>query len=66
MSVGEIIDIIQSAAGTSLEVACDNQVRSNELFDVYADISKAASGLGWRPQVSFWEGVGRVLDSGDC
>lgn len=66
MAVREIIDIIQSAAGTSLEVVCDNQVRSNEISDVYADIGKAAQEMGWQPRVSFFEGVRRVLDSGGC
>lgn len=66
MSVREIIDTIQSVAGTSLEVVCDNQARLNEIPDVYADISKAAQALGWQPKVSFFEGIRRVLDSWSC
>lgn len=63
MSVREIIEIIQSAAGTSLEVLCDNRSRVNEISDVYADICKAAQEMGWQPRVSFLEGIRRVLDS---
>lgn len=61
MSVREIIDIIQSAAGTALEVVCENRTRINEIPDVYADISKAAREMAWRPRVSFLEGVRKLL-----
>lgn len=61
MSVREIIDTIQSVAGSSLEVVCANQVRTNEIPDVYADINKAVNELGWRPRVSFIDGCRRIL-----
>ena len=62
LSVTEIIDIIQSVAGTSLEVIGENIPRWNEIQDVYADIGKAQQELAWRPRCSFAEGVRKMLN----
>lgn len=63
LSVQEVIDIIQDVAGTHKEIVCDNTVRSNELMDVVADISKARNELGWHPQYSFREGIENMIRS---
>ncbi len=64
LSVKEIIDVIQSVAGTSLEIICENLSRRNEIQDVYADINKAWQELAWQPKCSFAEGVMEILNSG--
>lgn len=64
MSVKEIIDVIQSVMGTSLEINCAYLPRKNEIPDVYADITKARQELGWIPEYSLAEGVMKILDSG--
>lgn len=61
LSVAEIIDVIQSVAGTHLPVESNDEVRKNEISDLYADISKADTALGWYPTVSFRDGVSRLL-----
>ena len=63
LSVKEIIDIIQSVMGTSLEIICENIPRKNELQDVYADINKARRELAWMPKCNLAEGVMKILDS---
>ena len=63
LSVKEIIDIIQSVAGTSLEVIGESIPRRNEIQDVYADISKIRQELAWQPRYSFAEGVRKMLNS---
>lgn len=63
LSVKEVIDIIQEAARTHKEIVCDNEVRSNELLDVVADISKVGNELGWHPQYSFREGIENMIRS---
>ncbi|MDU0363144.1 NAD(P)-dependent oxidoreductase [Rhizobium sp. 25PS6] len=49
-SVREIIDILQEAAGTALPVVSSCTVRRNEIPDVRADITRARTVLGWRPE----------------
>lgn len=63
LSVKEVIDIIQNVAGTCKEIICDDVVRSNELMDVVADISKAGKELGWYPEYSFWAGIENIIHS---
>lgn len=63
LSVKEVIDVIQDVAGTCKEIICDNEVRSNELMDVVADISKAGKELGWHPEYSFRAGIENIIRS---
>lgn len=61
ISVRELIGVIQTAAGTELPVISEDQARRNEIEDVYADISKAQTLLGWDPSVTFQQGIERML-----
>lgn len=61
LSVQEVIDAIQEAAGTHKKIVCVNTVRTNELIDVVADISKAGNELGWRPETSFLTGTENII-----
>ena len=61
LSVKEVIDIIQDVARTNKEIVSEKNVRSNELVNVVADISKTRQMLGWQPQHSFREGVERMI-----
>jgi len=63
MSVQEVIDAIQNIADTQKTVVCDNAIRTNELMDVVADISKAGSELGWHPGFSFHAGIESIIRS---
>lgn len=63
LSVGEIVEAIQSVAGTSLPVVSENTPRQNEISDVYADISQAEQELHWRPQYTFEQGIKFILSS---
>jgi nucleoside-diphosphate-sugar epimerase len=63
LSVQEVINIIQNVAGTEKKIICDNVIRSNELMDVVADISKAENIIGWKPKYSFQQGVEKILSS---
>jgi GDP-4-dehydro-6-deoxy-D-mannose reductase len=62
-SVREVIDTIQSAAGTHLPVVSEGEPRANEIPDVRADITRAQTVLGWRPRYSLADGIGRMLAS---
>lgn len=63
LSVQEVIDAIQGIADTQKEVVCDNAVRTNELMDVVADITKAGNELGWQPGHSFHAGIENIIRS---
>jgi nucleoside-diphosphate-sugar epimerase len=36
-------------------------VRTNEINDVVADITKAKTILGWKPETSFEEGLSQIV-----
>ena len=61
LSVRELIGIVQSVAGTELPVVSDGEVRPNEIDDIYADIEKARTQLGWTPNLTFQQGVERMM-----
>lgn len=61
LSVAEIVEKIQSLAGTQLAVVSDSVQRRQEIPDVVADISLAQQVLGWRPQWSFEHGIEQIL-----
>jgi nucleoside-diphosphate-sugar epimerase len=61
LSVRELIAAIQSVAGTGLSVVSEDEVRSNEINDVYADTSKAQELLGWTPNLTFHQGVEKMI-----
>lgn len=60
-SVREMIDLIQTVAGTHLPVTSDEVIRHNEISDVRADITRARLLLGWTPTYSFAQGIERIL-----
>jgi nucleoside-diphosphate-sugar epimerase len=64
-SVAEIVETIQSVAGTSLPVVSEDSPRQNEIPDVYADITKAARELDWHPQYSFKQGIEQMISVGE-
>ena len=63
LSVQEAIEIIQDVAGTKKKIVCDQAIRTNELMDVVADISKAGRELGWKPEHSFRAGIEKIITS---
>lgn len=64
LSVAEIVDKIQAVAGTRLPVASDLAERRQEISDVVADIAEAKRVMGWRPQLSFEDGIKQILKRG--
>jgi len=63
LSVREIIDTIQSIAGTSKRVVSAEVRRMHEIDDVVADTSRARSRLNWRPRHSFEQGIRKMLQT---
>ena len=63
LSVQEVIDIVQNVAGTKKKIVCENIIRTNELMDVIADISKAERVLRWQPEHSFRAGIEKIVTS---
>ena len=59
-SVKEVIDIVQSIYGTSLDVLEKKISRKNEIFNTLADINLAKKELGWAPIYSIKEGLKKV------
>lgn len=60
-SVEEIIQLVMQYTGNKKEYRSRAITRPNEIFDLYADISKAGSDLGWFPKVSFEDGIERCI-----
>lgn len=60
-SVAEIASLVQKAAGTAKPLRSRGEKRQGEVQDLYADISRARSQLGWSPQVPLAEGLHRCV-----
>ena len=60
-SVRDVIENIQLAANTDLNIVSKESERINEVPDVVADISKAKKVLDWSPIYSFKEGIKLTL-----
>ena len=56
-SVEEIVQFAQNIAGTSKSVVSSMEIRSNEVMDVRADISKIQKICGWRIRTSIQQGL---------
>lgn len=61
-SVEEVINVVQEVAKTDKPVRCDSEIRSGEILDVTADISKAMNVLDWNPQYTFQQGIQSILN----
>jgi GDP-4-dehydro-6-deoxy-D-mannose reductase len=61
VSVGELVDRLQTIAGTSLEVLSEDKPRHQELNDVRAAVAKARDCFGWMPRTSLEDGLKRLL-----
>ncbi len=60
-SVEEIIQLVMKYSGISKPYFSKSIVRTNEIFDLYADISKAEKDLNWKPKTSFDEGIRQCI-----
>jgi GDP-4-dehydro-6-deoxy-D-mannose reductase len=60
-SVGEVVQWIQQAAGTTLPVLNGDSPRYQEIDDVRADITLAARTFDWSPTISLPAGLQRVV-----
>lgn len=60
-SVKEVIDIVQQIERTDLPVSVNGARRKGEIMDTIADITRARTELGWRPQWSLQRGVEALL-----
>jgi nucleoside-diphosphate-sugar epimerase len=60
-SVAEVAQLVNDAAGIAKPVMNADVRRPGEVLDVVADISRAASELGWRPRTSLAEGIAAVV-----
>ena len=62
LSVQQVIDVIQQAAGTDKRLLSEQVTRNNEIMDVVADISSAKDRLGWVPTYSFRDGIENIIN----
>jgi nucleoside-diphosphate-sugar epimerase len=60
-SVGEVVQLVKSAAGIDKPVVNADVHRPGEVMDVVADVARAAADLNWRPRTSLAEGVAAVV-----
>ena len=59
-SVADVIRLIQEIWGTTLPVVSEAIRRPGEIMDTVADVSAAARGLPWRPEISLADGLRRL------
>jgi nucleoside-diphosphate-sugar epimerase len=61
VSVADVVQLVQNAAGVSKPVVSADETRPGEIMDVIADTSHAAAEIGWRPRASLAEGIAAVI-----
>jgi nucleoside-diphosphate-sugar epimerase len=57
VSIREIIDAILKQAGISKEIISSGKERANEIWDMYMNIRKFSGETGWKPEITFEEGI---------
>jgi nucleoside-diphosphate-sugar epimerase len=60
-SVAEIFRLVIAAAGLNKQVVSVDQPRPGEILDMFADTSRAAADLDWRPRTSLPDGIAAVV-----
>jgi UDP-glucose 4-epimerase len=60
-SVLELLDVVQKAAGTSIEPRLE-PLRAGELARSALDSRRAAEILGWRPELDLDQGIAETFD----
>jgi UDP-glucose 4-epimerase len=61
VSVAEVAQLVNDAAGVSKPVVSAEEPRPGEILDVVADTSRAAAELGWQPRTSLADGIAAVV-----
>jgi nucleoside-diphosphate-sugar epimerase len=61
VSVGDIISTILKHAGISKEITSSGKERTNEIWDMYIDFRKFSEATGWKPEISFEEGIEKCI-----
>jgi nucleoside-diphosphate-sugar epimerase len=61
VSVAEVAQLVNHAAGVSKPVVSADEPRPGEILDVVADTSRAAAELGWQPRTSLADGIAAVV-----
>ncbi len=62
-SVRDVAEQVGELTGRHKPLRITGPVRPNEILDVVADISHAAAALGWRPRISFRDGLQATVAS---
>jgi len=60
-SAEEIIRLVMKITGIKKPYTAKGSERQNEIFDLYADNSKALHELGWKPETSFEAGIASCI-----
>jgi nucleoside-diphosphate-sugar epimerase len=60
-SVRDIAERVGEIAGRRKPLHVSGPVRPNEILDVVADVSRATAALGWRPRISFTDGLKEAI-----
>ena len=63
VSVEDIIRLVFELTGIQKPYASKNAERQNEIFDLYADITKISKAFNWQPGTSFRDGISGCIRS---
>jgi len=59
--VKEIVDIVCKLYDTKIEYSCTHEIRPNDVMDTVADISKIKEELKWKPKISIFDGLRKMI-----
>jgi nucleoside-diphosphate-sugar epimerase len=60
-SVRDVAERVGDLTGRRKPLHVSGPVRPNEILDVVADVSRATASLGWRPRISFTDGLQETI-----
>ena len=63
-SMKEIVDAISISQKKKIILKTKNEIRPNEILDLYADISKVSKAFNWKPEFSILNGLNDYLKNG--
>jgi len=63
VSVGEIANMLIELTGCRKSLISKGISRPNEVFELYANISRIRNKLGWEPKISLWDGLKVCLEN---
>jgi dTDP-L-rhamnose 4-epimerase len=62
VTINQVAKILQQSIGSTVNPQITYKYRAGDVRHIYADISKISSKLGFKPKISFEQGIGELIE----